>query len=269
MGTLPNDTLQRILAHKREEVAQRRIQLPLHDLMRQVGYAAPRPRGFAQALVQRVKAGQAAVIAEIKKASPSRGLLRADFEPAQIALDYAEHGATCLSVLTDEKFFQGNLKDMVAARAACDLPVLRKDFIVDPYQIYEARAQGADCILLIVAALSDHELLRFSQLAEELGLDVLVEVHDEAELKRALILPVRLIGINNRDLRTFHTDVAVTLRLLARIPDDRLVISESGIHRRSDVEFLRSYGVHAFLIGEEFMRAPRPGVRLAELLATS
>lgn len=267
MDTTPNDTLHRILTHKRQEVVQRRTQLPLRDLVRQAGYLAPRPRGFAQALVTQVETGRAAVIAEIKKASPSKGLLRDPFDPVMIATDYATHGATCLSVLTDTTFFQGALKDLVAARAACNLPVLRKDFIVDPYQIYEARAHGADCILLIVAALSDADLLAYAQLAEELGLDVLVEVHDEAELERALALPVRLIGINNRNLRTFHTDIAITVRLLAHIPDDRLIISESGIHSRADVQFLRSHGVHAFLIGEEFMRAPSPGERLTELLA--
>ncbi len=258
------DTLSRILSHKREEVAARLQHTSLRELTRRVS-SAPRPRGFAQALFTQIAAAQPAVIAEIKRASPSKGLLRPVFDPPSIAADYANHGATCLSVLTDSAFFQGSLEDLVAARAACTLPVLRKDFIVDPYQIYEARAYGADCILLIVAALSDAALLDYCQLADELNLDVLVEVHDEAELARALPLPVRLIGVNNRDLRTFHTDIAVTLRLLQQVPDDRIVVSESGIHSRADVEFLRAQGIAAFLIGEEFMRAPSPGRRLAEL----
>ena len=243
---------------------ERAERLPLKTLSERV-QAAPEPRGFVAALRREIEAGRPAVIAEIKKASPSKGLLRADFHPAQIARSYAEHGATCLSVLTDVEFFQGADDFLVQARAACALPVLRKDFIVDPYQVYEARVMGADCILLIVAALGDAQLLELNALAHELHLDVLVEVHDGTELERALTLNTPLIGINNRNLRTFETRLQTTLELLPQIPDDCLVVTESGIHTPADVALMRQHGVHAFLIGEAFMRAPDPGVALGRL----
>jgi indole-3-glycerol phosphate synthase len=258
------DILRKILAHKADEVLDRVERLPLAALREQLS-EAPAPRGFADALRGRVTAGHAAVIAEVKKASPSKGLLRADFDPAAIARSYELGGATCLSVLTDEEFFQGSDDNLRHARAACSLPVLRKDFVIDPYQVYEARAMGADCILLIVAALEDDSLRELGQLAGELGMDALVEVHDAAELDRALALGLPLIGINNRDLRTFETSLDTTIGLLDRIPDDRLVVTESGIHSPEDVARMRSHGVHAFLVGEAFMRADDPGARLAEL----
>jgi indole-3-glycerol phosphate synthase len=209
------------------------------------------------------------VIAEIKKASPSKGLLRADFRPADIAQSYERHGATCLSVLTDEEFFQGCDEYLQQARAACALPVLRKDFTMDAYQVYEARALGADAILLIVAALGDTQLRKLTELAAELGMDALVEVHDAAELERALALPTPLIGINNRDLRTFHTSLETTLNLLGEIPADRVVVTESGIHAPADVARLRARGVNVFLVGEAFMKADNPGGKLQELFEVS
>jgi len=212
-------------------------------------------------------AGRAAVIAEIKKASPSRGILREDFDPEQIAISYENGGAACLSVLTDIDFFKGADAYLQQARAACSLPVLRKDFVIDPYQVYEARALGADCILLIVAALDDDLLRELLQLAGELGMDALVEVHDATELQRALAMPAPLLGINNRDLRTFETRLDTTLGYLQQIPDDRLVVTESGIHTVDDVALMRSHGVNCFLVGEAFMRAPEPGAKLAELFA--
>jgi len=212
-----------------------------------------------------VDAGRPAVIAEIKKASPSAGVIRPHFEPAAIARSYEAGGAACLSVLTDREFFQGGDEYLREARAACRLPVLRKDFIVDEYQVYEARAIEADCILLIVAALGDAQLRELAGLAAHLEMDVLVEVHDEEELDRALALDTPLIGVNNRDLRTFRTRLDTTLRLKARVPEDRLVVTESGIHTREDVARMRANGVHAFQVGEAFMRAPDPGQKLAEL----
>ena len=258
------DILRRILARKAEEVAAAKAALPLAELQGLIG-AASAPRGFARALQQQVAAGYAAVIAEVKKASPSKGLLRANFDPAAIAVSYAAGGATCLSVLTDRDFFQGSAAYLKQARAACELPVLRKDFMIDPYQVYEARAWGADCILLIVAALDDATLGELAQLAADLSLDVLVEVHDRAELDRALRLATPLIGINNRNLRTFETSLDTTLSLLAHIPDQRLVITESGIMAPSDVRLMRGHGVDSFLVGEAFMRADDPGARLHEL----
>jgi indole-3-glycerol phosphate synthase len=225
----------------------------------------PPARDFVGALRAKIAAGQAAVIAEIKKASPSKGLLRADFDPVAIARTYEANGAACLSVLTDEQFFQGSAAYLQAARGACDLPVLRKDFTVDPYQVAEARAMGADCILLIVAALAQAQMVALERTALDLGLAVLVEVHDAAELDRALELRTPLVGINNRNLRTFETSLDTTLGLLGRIPRDRLVVTESGIHTPGDVSGMRGRGVHAFLVGEAFMRAPDPGAELARL----
>jgi len=260
----PPDILKRILDRKREEIAARQAERSSEDLRRQIA-DLPRTRGFSAAIERKIAAGQAAVIAEIKKASPSKGLLRADFQPAQIARSYEVAGAACLSVLTDVDFFQGSDEYLRAARAACSLPVLRKDFTIDPYQIYESRVLGADCILLIVAALSDTQLNELNGLATEVGLDVLVEVHDGRELERALQLEVPLVGINNRDLRTFETRLETTQELLPRIPAGRVVVTESGIHARTDVQRLRSLGVNAFLVGEAFMKASDPGACLAEL----
>ena len=261
-----SDILDRILARKAEEVRARRALLPLAELAVRCS-TAPAPRGFADALIERIAAGLPAVIAEIKKASPSKGVIRPDFDPAAIARGYAAAGATCLSVLTDVDFFQGSDAYLEQARAACVLPVLRKDFVVDPYQVYEARALGADCILLIVAALDDSALLELSLLASELDIDVLAEVHDAVELERALNLPVRLIGVNNRDLRSFATRLDTTLALRARVPAERLLVSESGIRTPADVVLLRAAGVQAFLVGEAFMRAADPGAELARLFA--
>jgi indole-3-glycerol phosphate synthase len=260
------DILKKILTRKAVEIAERSRTISLGSLQQQAE-AADAPRGFIRALLQKTKAGKAAVIAEIKKASPSRGVLREDFNPAQIAASYEKGGAACLSVLTDIDFFQGADAYLQEARAACSLPVLRKDFFLDPYQVYEARVIGADCILLIVAALDDAMLLELLQLAEQLGMDVLVEVHDADELERALALPARLVGINNRDLRTFETSLETTLGFLEQIPDDRIVVTESGIHTSADVALMRSSGVDVFLVGEAFMKAPEPGEKLAELFA--
>ena len=263
-----SDILEKILATKALEVAHAKEVRDLATLRRTCASVA-QPRGFARAMRGRVAAGGAAVIAEIKKASPSRGLLRADFRPAEIAESYARNGATCLSVLTDANYFQGSSDALVAARVACALPVLRKDFIVDSYQVVEARAIGADCILLIVAALDHNALERLAASAFELGMDVLIEVHDARELDIALGLACpaekTLLGINNRNLRSFETRLATTLDLLPRILSDRLVITESGIATRSDVATMRAAGVHAFLVGEAFMRADDPGVALAAL----
>ena len=260
------DVLARILDHKREEVAAGVRAAPLADMRRRAADAPP-ARGFGAALEARVGAGRAAVVAELKRASPSRGVMREDFDPARIAPGYERAGAAALSVLTDREFFQGSPAHLRAARAATALPVLRKDFLIDPWQLYESRAMGADCVLLIVAALDDRRLHALAEGAAALGLDVLVEVHDERELERALRLPARLIGINNRDLRTFTTTIETTKRLLAQVPADRLVVTESGIATREDVADLRAHGVHAFLVGEAFMRAPDPGERLAALFA--
>jgi indole-3-glycerol phosphate synthase len=261
------DVLRRILAVKDEELAAARARVPGPAMRRAAEEAcalAP-PRGFESALRARLAGGRAAVIAEVKKASPSKGVLREVFDPAAIAASYARGGAACLSVLTDVRFFQGAPADLGAARAACTLPVLRKDFLVDPYQVREARTWGADCVLLIVAALDDARLAELEACALELGMDVLVEVHDAAELDRALRLRTRLVGVNNRDLRSFEVSLATTLSLLARIPADRLVVTESGILSRDDVATMRDAGVHAFLVGEAFMRAPDPGVALAAM----
>jgi len=260
------DILKKILARKSEEIAERRQRHSIAEL-RERAEAVERPRGFVRALRNRVKAGKAAVIAEIKKASPSKGVIREDFRPADIARSYAAGGATCLSVLTDRDFFQGAEVYLDMARTACYLPVIRKDFLVDPYQIYEARAIGADCILLIAAALDDAGLAELAQLATDLGMDVLVEVHDGHELERALLLNLPLIGINNRNLRSFEVSLQNTLELLPSIPEDRLVVTESGIFTPEDVALMRGNGVHAFLVGEAFMKAEDPGKKLAELFA--
>ena len=262
----PPDILQKILRRKAEEVAECQRLRPLARLRAELSQAPP-VRGFATALQTALAAGRPAVIAEIKRASPSKGLLRAQFDPAALAAAYERGGATCLSVLTDRDFFQGEAGHLRQAREACRLPVLRKDFIVHPYQVYEACWLGADCILLIAAALDDSRLQELARLARELGLDVLVEVHDCGELERVLSLPDVLLGINNRDLRSFETRLETTLELLPAIPPGRLVVTESGILTRADVARMRAHGVHAFLVGEAFMRAPDPGARLRELFA--
>lgn len=262
-----SDILQRILARKVDEIAERRAREPLTDLVARCADMAP-TRGFAAALDAKIAAGQPGVIAEIKKASPSQGVIRADFDPAAIARSYAAAGAACLSVLTDADFFQGSEAYLAEARAACTLPVLRKDFTIDAYQVYEARAIGADCILLIVAALDDTALRELALLGADLDLDVLVEVHDEAELDRALEVPAPLLGINNRNLRTFATSLDTTLLLRERVGEDRLLVTESGIHTPDDVARMRAAGVDAFLVGEAFMRATNPGMELVRLFRT-
>ena len=265
-SVVQSDILQRILTVKREEVAAARTAKPLASL-RSEAQAAPAPRDFVGALRAKIAAGGAAVIAEIKKASPSKGVLRADFRPADIARSYAEHGAACLSVLTDRQFFQGDPAYLSEARAASGLPVLRKDFMIDAYQVFESRAMGADCILLIVAALELPAMLEFEAAAAELGMATLAEVHDAAELDFALRLRTPLMGVNNRNLRTFETHLTTTLDLLGRMPAERLVVTESGILAPADVALMRGRGVKAFLVGEAFMRAPDPGAELGRLFA--
>ncbi|MBL8302866.1 MAG: indole-3-glycerol phosphate synthase TrpC [Ideonella sp.] len=260
------DILQKIVAVKREEVAAARQRRDAASLRRDAESLGG-VRDFAGALRGRVAAGGAAVIAEIKKASPSKGVLRADFRPAEIAASYAAGGATCLSVLTDEPFFQGSTAYLQQARAACTLPVIRKDFIIDAYQVDEARAMGADAVLLIVACLDDGQMAELEAQALALGLSVLVEVHDGRELERALRLKTPLVGVNNRNLRTFEVSLDTTLRLLHEVPSDRLLVTESGILAPADVARMRAAGVHAFLVGEAFMRADDPGVALAALIA--
>lgn len=258
------DILKRILARKVEEVDARNRVVSLQQLGERVDSADP-PRGFVGSLQRKIAAGLPAVIAEIKKASPSRGILREHFVPMQIAASYERGGAACLSVLTDVEFFKGDDSYLQQARAACSLPVLRKDFVIDPYQVYEARVLGADCILLIVAALGDSMLKELYQLADHLGMDALIEVHDRQELDRAMSIPAPMIGINNRDLHSFETRLDVTLGFLDLITDDRIVVTESGIHSAADVALLRTRGVNAFLVGEAFMKAADPGEKLAEL----
>jgi len=259
-----NDILQKILAVKREEVAAARAAKPLTALRAEAAVQPP-PRDFAGAIRAKVSLGKTAVIAEIKKASPSKGVIRADFRPGEIAASYAAHGAACLSVLTDRQFFQGAPEYLMEARAACTLPVLRKDFIVDEYQVFEARAMGADAILLIVAALVLPRLRALEALAHELGMAVLVEAHDATELDLALQLQTPLLGINNRNLRSFEVSLETTFSQLGRIPADRIVVTESGILTPADVALMRGRGVHAFLVGEAFMRAPDPGAALTGL----
>ncbi len=278
------DILHKILARKTEEVRERSARSSIETLRARCA-GLPPARGFAHAVESAIARGESAVIAEIKKASPSKGVIRADFDPAAIARSYEAGGATCLSVLTDVDFFQGHDGFLRDARAAGALPVLRKDFVIDPYQVVEARAMGADCILLIVAALNDASLATLAQLGAELGMDVLIEVHDGAELQRALRMPrpevaadsdsgasasprpSQLLGINNRNLRTFEVTLGTTLDLLARVPPDRIVVTESGIATREDVARMRAANVHAFLVGETFMRAQDPGAELRRLFA--
>jgi indole-3-glycerol phosphate synthase len=261
------DILNRILARKTEELAERSARLPLAELAARAA-DMPDTRGFAAAIEAKMEAGLPAVIAEVKRASPSKGVIRAEFDPAAIARSYEAAGAACLSVLTDKDFFQGSEEFLQQARAACSLPVLRKDFVIDPYQVYEARAIGADCILLIVAALGDTALLELSLLAAELDLDVLCEVHDAEELERALALPVPLIGVNNRNLRTFQTSLDTSIELQQLMEYDRVLVAESGIHTPDDVARLQDAGINAFLVGEAFMRAEDPGLELKRLFAT-
>ncbi|MDT8440576.1 MAG: indole-3-glycerol phosphate synthase TrpC [Desulfuromonadales bacterium] len=260
--------LDRIVLHKREEVAAAKSQYPLVELAARVRDLEDQPRGFTRALETAAASGWTAVIAEVKKGSPSKGVIREDFDPLAIAGIYQEHGATCLSVLTDQKFFLGHLRYLGLIREQVSLPLLRKDFICDPYQIVEARVAGADALLLIAAMLTTAELIDFSGQARELGLDVLLEVHDEAELEKALATDCRLIGVNNRNLNTFVTDLATTERLAGLLPADRLLVAESGIDSRADIVRLQQAGARAFLVGESLMRAPDIGARLSELLDT-
>ncbi|MEY2619312.1 MAG: putative indole-3-glycerol phosphate synthase [Pseudomonadota bacterium] len=259
-----SDILQKIVAVKHGEVAAARKKVSL-EALRADAESRVLTRDFEGAMRRKIAAGRPAVIAEVKKASPSKGVLRPDFIAADIAQSYAEHGAACLSVLTDRQFFQGQPDYLKQARASCDLPVLRKDFLVDPYQVYEARAMGADCILLIAACLDDAQMADFEAIARGLGMAVLVEVHDDAELDRALRLKTPLVGVNNRNLRTFEVSLDTTLDLMPRLPADRLLVTESGILSADDVRKMRDAGVHAFLVGEAFMRAPEPGQALAQL----
>ncbi len=261
------DILKKIIRRKEEEIAQAQAVVSRQMLEDSLEQKSP-PRGFVQALKNKIASGQSAVIAEIKKASPSKGILREDFWPADIARSYAAHGAACLSILTDRDFFQGAPEYLQQARAACALPVIRKDFIIDPYQVFEARAMEADCILLIAACLDDHQLESLNALAQSLGMDVLIEVHDEEELHRALDVDNPMVGINNRNLRSFEVSLQTTLDMLEQIPRDKLVITESGILIPEDVALMRSHKVHGFLVGEAFMRAADPGKELARLFAT-
>ena len=261
----PDGILAEIIAHKRRQVAAANAAHSMASLEAELS-DAPAPRDFAGAVRDRIDKGKPAVIAEIKRASPSKGLIREDFDAGRHAVDYAEAGAACLSVLTDEKYFQGSLEDLRAARAAAELPLLRKDFMIDPYQIAESRLAGADCVLLIVAALADAQLAELAACAAELNLGVLVEVHDREELERALLLDCELIGINNRDLRNFHTSLDITLDLLPHVRAGRLLITESGIGGSGDMRMMMDRGVYGFLIGETFMRAPEPGAELRNML---
>ena len=260
------DILKTILAKKAEEVARRKTGMSISNL-EEIASGVERPRGFYNLLQSKVQAKKPAIIAEIKKASPSQGVIRENFQPIIIAQDYAMNGASCLSVLTDKAFFQGSEAYLQMVRDRCPLPVLRKDFMIDPYQIYEARALGADCILLIVAALEDSLMHELSDVATKLGMDVLVEMHNADELQRALTLDTKLMGINNRNLRTFETSLQTTLDLKAEIPSDRMVITESGIHTQADVQLMLDNDVYAFLVGEAFMRAESPGQKMRELFA--
>ncbi|MBC8519758.1 MAG: indole-3-glycerol phosphate synthase TrpC [Gammaproteobacteria bacterium] len=258
------DILKKIICRKNEEIASRSRKIGTEELILRAADASG-VRGFVESMRRKIAVGNPAVIAEIKKASPSKGLLRENFIPSEIAKSYERGGAACISILTDRDFFQGHEDYLIEAREACSLPVIRKDFIIDPYQVYEARAIGADCILLIVAVLEDGQMADLSGLAHELGMDVLVEVHDQVELKRALPLKLPLMGINNRNLRTFETSLQTTLGLLDQIPQRTIVVTESGIHQKEDVQLMRNHQVNAFLVGEAFMRAEDPGEQLNEL----
>ena len=258
------DVLQKILATKRDEIARSSAAVPIGGIKKSAA-AAGHPRDFAGAIRARIEEGRPAVIAEIKKASPSKGVLREQFDPVAIARSYAKGGATCLSVLTDQQYFQGSHEHLKSARGACALPVLRKDFIIDAYQVHEARALGADCILLIVTALEDQRMAELAVLAADFGMDVLVEVHDIDELERALQIPARLLGINNRNLRTFEVSLDTTLALREAVPRDRILVTESGIASPADVQRMRASGVDAFLVGEVFMREAEPGAGLRRL----
>jgi indole-3-glycerol phosphate synthase len=259
-----SDVLGRIIAAKRREVELAKAHVPQRGMERQAAQASP-PRGFEKALRAKVAAGKPAVIAEIKRSSPSRGLIRADFDPARIAVSYEANGAACLSVLTDREFFGGSSDDLRSARASCALPVLRKDFIIDPYQVLEARSWGADCILLIMDAAPDPDFDAMARLAKDLGMDVLIECHDGVQLERALRLPTALVGINNRDLRTFETRLETTLSLLERVPPERMLVAESGIGTPQDVRRLADAGVSAYLVGGALMAAHDPGQELSRL----
>lgn len=258
------DILKKILLRKREEITERSENLNLDSIIKYAEMASP-VRGFISSIEKRLAEKSSAVIAEIKKASPSKGVLRENFVPTAIAKTYEANGATCLSVLTDADFFQGGENHLKQARAACELPVIRKDFIIDPYQIYEARMNNADCVLLIVAALDDATLQKLLDLSHQLEMDVLVEVHDEQELERALASGAKLLGINNRNLHTFETSLDTTLNMLEKIPEDRIVVTESGIHTSADVQLMRDNNVNTFLVGEAFMKAEDPGEKLKEL----
>lgn len=260
------DILNKILARKREEIAERSQTVSLAELRERAERSSP-ARGFLNAMQEKIQQGEAAVIAEIKKASPSKGVLREHFQPVEIAQSYEQGGAACLSVLTDADFFQGSEIYLQQARAACMLPVIRKDFIVDEYQVVEARAIGGDCILLIASALDDVQMHELHSQAVELGMDVLVEVHDADELERAILLDANMIGVNNRNLRTFETSLQTTLDLLPQVPMGTLLVTESGIHLPEDVALMRENNVNAFLVGEAFMRAQDPGEKLKELFA--
>jgi indole-3-glycerol phosphate synthase len=258
------DILKKILDKKLEEIANRKQRMSIADL-EEIAQGVEKPRGFYKALQHKVSAKKSAIIAEIKKASPSQGVIREDFQPITIGLDYAMNGAACLSVLTDKEFFQGAEAYLSMVRQRCPLPVIRKDFMIDPYQIYESLALGADCILLIVAALGDSQMHELAETATKLDMDVLVESHDAEELERALKLDTKLIGINNRNLRTFETSLQTTLSLKAMIPQDRIIITESGIHSQEDVQLMLDNDIYAFLVGESFMRAESPGQKMREL----
>jgi len=258
------DILKKIINRKHQEITERQKSVSLNTLIESAKTASP-VRGFVASMQSNIDAGTPAVIAEIKKASPSKGVMRESFNPAEIAKSYEEGGASCLSILTDIDFFQGSDEYLKQARNACSLPVIRKDFIIDPYQVYEARAMGADCILLIVAVLDNRKLNQLYSLATALGMDVLIEVHDEEELLRSLPLDAVLVGINNRNLRTFETSLHTTIDLLPQIPEGRIVVTESGIHHADDVTLMRDNAVNAFLVGEAFMRADEPGAALKKL----
>ncbi len=258
------DILKKILSTKAQEVEKRKQNVSL-DMLKEIAAGIEAPRGFYRALKANADARKPAIIAEIKKASPSKGVIRENFKPVEIAQDYAMNGATCLSVLTDKDYFQGSEVYLQMVRERCPLPALRKDFMIDTYQVYEARALGADCILLIVAALEDGLMQELADTANTLGMDVLVEVHDSAEMERALKLDTPLIGVNNRNLRTFETRLETTLELMKQVPDERLLVTESGIHSKEDIQLMNEQGIYTFLVGEAFMRAQHPGQKMREL----